>query len=227
MPMAGFFRKRNFAATTVVVFVLALAAACEARLSYSFTFGALDPLVHYDAWILSLVAIRVVLMLSVIVLWVMNRTRELHVAIVLLTSFLTLGVVVSTAALVTALVGPIHEAADFFTFDVVLLAISNVLVFSMWYWIIDPPGIQPGERDNDEWEFLFPQRNSRRPQDATWIPGYIEYLYVSFVVSFTFGPADVMPLSRRAKILIMMETSISLIIIAVLAANIINALDPT
>ncbi len=43
--------------------------------------------------------------------------------------------------------------------------------------------------------------------------------------SFTFGPADVMPLSRRAKTLIMLQTSISLIIIAVLAANVINALD--
>ena len=223
--MAGFFRKRNFAATTVVVFVLFLTALCEARLSYSFTFGALDALVDHDRWILGLMGARIILMVTVVLLWILNRTRALHVVIVTLTAFLTLGVVVSTCALVEALVGPLAQAADFFIFDVVLLAAGNVLVFSLWYWIIDPPGIRPGDHDDSDWEFLFPQRNSARPQDASWIPGYIEYFYVSFVVSFTFGPADVMPLSRRAKVLIMLQTSISLIIIAVLAANVITAFD--
>ena len=225
--MAGFFRARNFAATTVVVLMLLVTSLCEARLSYSFTFGALDALVDHDRWILGMMASRILLLVAVIVLWALNRTRALHNAIVLLTALLTLGVVVSTAALVEALIGPITEAADFFIIDVVLLAVGNNLVFSLWYWIIDPPGIRPGERDDDDWEFLFPQRNSRRAQDANWIPGYVEYLYVAFVVSFTFGPADVMPLSRRAKILIMVQVSISLIIIAVLAANVINAVDPT
>jgi len=225
--MAGFFRKRNFAATTVVVFVLFLTAFCEARLSYSFTFGALDALVDHDRWILGLMGARIILMVTVVLLWILNRTRALHVVIVTLTTFLTLGVVVSTCALVEALLGPLAQAADFFIFDVVLLAAGNVLVFSLWYWIIDPPGIRPGERDDSDWEFLFPQRNSNRPRDANWIPGYIEYLYVSFIVSFTFGPADVIPLSRRAKILIMLQTSISLIIIAVLAANVITAFDAT
>jgi len=225
--MTGFFRKRNFAATTVVVFVLFLTGLCEARLSYSFTFGALDALVAHDRWILGLMGARLILMATAVLLWILNRTRALHVVIVILTAFLTLGVVVSTCALVEALVGPLAEAADFFILDVVLLGASNVLVFSLWYWIIDPPGIRPGERDDDDWELLFPQRNSSRPRDANWIPGYIEYLYASFVVSFTFGPADVIPLSRRAKILIMFQTSISLIIIAVLAANVITAFDAT
>ena len=223
--MEGFFRKRNFAATTVVVVVLLLTLACEVRLSYSFTFGALDALVGHDNWLVAMMAFRIVLMLAVIALWAANRTRGLHASIVALTSLLTIGVAVSTAALVEALVGPIFKAADFFILDVVLLAVSNVLVFSLWYWIIDPPGIRPGERDDDDWELLFPQRV--RPENAGWIPGYIEYLYVSFVVSFTFGPADVMPLSRRAKVLIMIQVSMSLVIIAVLAANIITALDPT
>ncbi|MEM7437621.1 MAG: hypothetical protein AAF436_20885 [Myxococcota bacterium] len=223
--MAGFFRKRNFAATTVVVLVLALTLACEVRLSYSFTFGALDALVGHDAWLVAMMVIRIVLMLVVIALWVANRTWGLHAAIVALTTFLTIGVAVSTAALVEALVGPIFKAADFFILDVVLLSVANVLVFSLWYWIVDPPGIRPGERDDDDWELLFPQRV--RPESAGWTPGYIEYLYVSFVVSFTFGPADVMPLSRRAKVLIMLQVSMSLVIIAVLAANVITALDPT
>ncbi|MGB5812131.1 MAG: hypothetical protein WBG86_16465 [Polyangiales bacterium] len=223
--MAGFFRKRNFAAATVVVFVLALTLACELRLSYSFTFGALDALVDYDRWLIGMMVARVVLMTAVVVLWAVNNTVQLDRAIMLLTSFLTLGVAVSTAALVEALVGPVFQAAKFFILDVALLAIANVLVFSLWYWIIDPPGIRPGERDDDDWEFLFPQRSGSRPQDEGWIPGYVEYLYVSFVVSFTFGPADVMPLSRRAKVLIMIQTTISLIIIAVLAANVITAFD--
>jgi hypothetical protein len=225
--MTGFFERRNFAATSVVVVVLLLASLCEARLSYSFAFGALDPLVGFDAWIVGLMVVRIALLVPVIGFWLVNKPRALLYAIVALTATLTLGVAVSCAALVTALLGPIATVGDFFVFDLVLLGVANVLVFSIWFWLIDPPGIQPGERADDEWEFLFPQRNSLRARDKTWVPGYIEYLYASYVVSFTFGPADVVPLSRRAKILIMIETTISLIIIAVLAANVISAVQGT
>ncbi len=223
--MSGFFEKRNFAAATVVVFVLFLTAVFEVRLSYSFTFGALDPLVDHDPWILVMMGARVALLALTFVLWGLHRPRALNTAIIALTAFLTLGVVGATAGLVQALVGPVADAADFFIFDVVLLGAANVAVFSIWYWIIDPPGISPDANDDDNWEFLFPQRNSSRPRDANWIPGYVEYLYVSFIVSFTFGPADVVPLSRRAKVLIMLQTSISLVIILVLAANVITALN--
>ncbi len=223
--MTGFFKARNFAATSAVVFVLLLTALCEGRLSYSFTFGALDALVGHDNWTIALIVLQVILMTSVGVLWLLNRPRALDRAIILLTTVLTVGVAVACAALLEALLGPVAKVGDFFVADIVLLATANVLVFSLWYWIIDPPGIRPGERADDHWEFLFPQRNSTLPHDANWTPGYIEYLYVSFVVSFTFGPADVVPLSRRAKVLVMIQTALSLIIIAVLAANVITAVQ--
>jgi hypothetical protein len=223
--MVGFFRKRNFAGTTVVVLVLLLAAVCEARLSYSFTFGALDGLVDHDNWTVGMMAARLSLMAAMLILWLFNRPRMLHGTIVLFTGFLTLGVAASTAALVEALVGPVSQVAHFFIVDVVLLAITNVLVFSLWYWIIDPPGILSEEGHDDPWEFLFPQRDSDRPQDADWMPGYIEYLYLSFVISLTFSPPDIIPLSRRAKMLVMLQISLSVVIITVIAANVIGALQ--
>ena len=223
--MAGFLKERNFGATAVVVVVLVLASMFEARLSYSFAFGALDPLVGFDPWIITLMVLRIVLLVPVFSFWLLNRPKPLLLSIVALNITLTLGVMVSCAALVVALVGPIATVGDFFVFDLVLLGAANVLVFSIWFWIIDPPGIHPDLPHPGDWEFLFPQRNSVRAEDDDWVPGYIEYLYVSFVVSFTFGPADVVPLSRRAKILIMIETLISLIIIAVLAANVVSAVQ--
>ena len=225
--MADFIKRRNFGATTVVILVLVIASTFEARLSYSFAFGALDPLVGFDPWIIGLMALRIALLVPVIGFWVLNRPRPLLLSIVGLNVTLTLGVAMSCGALVVALLGPIATVGDFFVFDLVLLGAANVLVFSVWFWIIDPPGIHPDfpTGNTKTWEFLFPQRNSVRAEDEDWIPGYIEYLYVSFVVSFTFGPADVVPLSRRAKILVMIETLISLMIIAVLAANVVSAVQ--
>jgi hypothetical protein len=223
--MAGFVERRNFGAISAIIVVLVLASAFEARLSYSFTFGALDPLVGFDPWIIALMAVRAALLVPVFWFWLANKPRPLLISIVALNTTLTLGVAVSCGALVVALMGPIATVGDFFVFDLVLLGAANVLVFSVWFWIIDPPGIHPELPLRDDWEFLFPQRNSVRAIDKEWIPGYTEYLYVSFVVSFTFGPADVVPLSRRAKILVMIETLISLVIIAVLAANVISAVQ--
>jgi hypothetical protein len=41
--------------------------------------------------------------------------------------------------------------------DVVLVATSNILIFSVWYWLIDPPGIEDVSRADEPWDFLFPQ----------------------------------------------------------------------
>jgi len=223
--MTGFIKRGNFGAASVIVLVLALASMAAARLSYSFAFGALDPLVGYDTWTISMMVVRLVLLVPIIVFWLLDKPRPLLFSIVALNATLTLGLAVACVALVGALIGPIATVGDFFVLDLVLLGAANVLVFSVWFWIIDPPGIQPELPPSDDWEFLFPQRNSLRAKDKEWLPGYIEYLYVSFIVSFTFGPADVVPLSRRAKILIMIETTISLVIIAILAANVISAVQ--
>ena len=58
----------------------------------------------------------------------------------------------------------------------VLLAVTNILIFSIWHWIIDPPGVEETWRVDAPWDFLFPQRADSLPHYESWVPRYTDYL---------------------------------------------------
>jgi hypothetical protein len=60
------------------------------------------------------------------------------------------------------------------------MATSNILIFSVWYWLIDPAGIEDVSRADEPWDFLFPQRSSPLPHYDGWVPRYADYLFVAF-----------------------------------------------
>ena len=55
-------------------------------------------------------------------------------------------------------------------------------------------------------------------------PGFIDYLFLSFTNATAFSPTDTLPLSQRAKLLMMAEAMISLLTIAFVAARAVNIL---
>ena len=101
--------------------------------------------------------------------------------------------------------------------DAGLLWGANVVVFAVWYWEIDEGG--PGRRRSDAHEgedFQFPQ-----DQDGAsgWSPDFADYLFLAFNQSTAFGPTDTSVMSKRAKILSMIQALFSLLIIAVVVAR--------
>jgi hypothetical protein len=111
----------------------------------------------------------------------------------------------------------------------VALWISNILVFACWYWRLDAGG--PHQRDlrgfHTEGAFLFPQMtlpDNSKLMKARWRPGFVDYLFLAFNTSTAFSPTDVPVLSRWAKLLMMIQSSISLGTLAILAARAINIL---
>jgi hypothetical protein len=60
--------------------------------------------------------------------------------------------------------------------------------------------------------------------DTTWSPGFIDYLFLAFNTSTAFSPTDSPVLSRWAKVLMMIQSSISLATLALLAARAVNIL---
>lgn len=104
------------------------------------------------------------------------------------------------------------------------LWLSNVLVFALWYWRLDAGG--PNHRDqrfgHPEGAFLFPQMTM--PHKANWSPNFIDYLFLSFNTSTAFSPTDVPVLARWAKLLMMLQSIISLTVVALLAARAVNIL---
>ncbi len=109
---------------------------------------------------------------------------------------------------------------------------TNVLVFALWYWHLDAGG--PHRRDcspgHDAGSFLFPQMTMSDERLAAsgltnWSPGFVDYLFLAFNSSTALSPADTAVLSRWAKLLMMLQATISLTVIAVLAARAINTLS--
>ena len=102
-----------------------------------------------------------------------------------------------------------------------LLWISNILIFSVWYWELDGDGpMHRHQRGHTAADFLFPQQATGRP----FAPGFVDYLFLAFCFATALSPADTAPLTRRAKLLMMAEALISIAIIALLVARSVNIL---
>jgi hypothetical protein len=108
----------------------------------------------------------------------------------------------------------------------VMLWVVNVLTFSLAYWQMDRGG--PETRVNHtgtRTDWLFPQEGGpRRGCAPNWRPVFVDYLYLSYSTAAAFSTTDVMPLTARAKLLMMYESMISLATIVVVAARSINIL---
>ena len=108
----------------------------------------------------------------------------------------------------------------------VLLWLTNVLVFALWYWKLDAGG--PLGRDEPggiaESSFLFPQMMRQSEAGNSWSPNFLDYLFLAFNTSTAFSPTDTAVLARWAKVMMMMQSLISLLIIALLAARAVNVL---
>jgi hypothetical protein len=123
-----------------------------------------------------------------------------------------------------SMAGPSSRAVGELIIDVALMAAANILIFSIWYWIIDPPPVIEDEPDPRPWAFLFPQRGSHLPGYESWNPVYADYLSVAFTTSFAFSPTDAAPLNRTAKLLMLLQSTISVVTLTGIAGGAINVL---
>jgi hypothetical protein len=145
----------------------------------------------------------------------------------LLSSLITLALLWSLGALIAGL--PAHrESPTALLRSAGALWAANILVFASWYWRLDAGG--PHQRDlrgsHSEGAFLFPQMiahlagSTRQP----WRPGFVDYLFLAFNTSTAFSPTDVSPLTQWAKLLMMIQSVMSLGTIAILSARAVNIL---
>lgn len=101
--------------------------------------------------------------------------------------------------------------------------LTNVLTFSLLYWQIDRGG--PSVRGVDaKPDWLFPQASAPGVASPDWRPLYLDYLFLAFNTATAFSPTDVLPLTQRAKMLMMLESAISLLTLVIVAARAVNVL---
>ena len=107
--------------------------------------------------------------------------------------------------------------------DVVTMWFINVVLFGLLYWILDTGG--PFERNTDEGEnreILFPQFTLNTKSSRMWKPDIVDYITLAFTTATAFGPTDTYFLSRRFKIIMIIQVITSLTIITVLATRAAN-----
>ena len=106
-----------------------------------------------------------------------------------------------------------------------MIWVNNVLTFSLVYWQIDgggPHARTKGARTKPDW--LFPQATTPESGAADWRPMFFDYLFLGFNTATAFSPTDVAPLTHRAKALMMVESSIALLTLVIVAARAVNVL---
>ena len=156
-----------------------------------------------------------------------RERKAIRLAAIILTALITAMNCGSLFQLIAALLAG-GAVADGHTLllDAANLWITNVIAFALWYWSIDRGG--PASRGISRREvddFLFPQMTiASTSATRVWSPGFIDYLFLSFTNATAFSPTDTMPLTARAKLLMMAQSGISLLTIALVAARAVNIL---
>ncbi|HYL46871.1 MAG TPA: hypothetical protein VEU52_07575 [Candidatus Limnocylindrales bacterium] len=140
-------------------------------------------------------------------------------------ALLTLALIASLLLLIRGLPLHLESPKELFRAACVLW-ITNIIVFALWYWKLDAGGplARDRARGNLSSAFLFPQM-TRLPGTATgpaWSPQFLDYLFLAFNTSTAFSPTDTSVLTRWAKVGMMLQALISLLIVALLAGRAVN-----
>jgi uncharacterized membrane protein len=106
-----------------------------------------------------------------------------------------------------------------------LIWLTNFLIFALWYWELDRGG--PGRRaagHDGPPDFLFPQMSDDRIEPRFWRPQFLDYLYVSLTNATAFSPTDTMPLTPMAKMIMGVQSIVSLVTLGLVISRAVNIL---
>jgi len=135
------------------------------------------------------------------------------------------------AAAAVRLVAGIIGAVKFSTDANVLLAsggaiwLSNVIAFGLWYWDLDRGGAAARARGSSRQPaFVFPEMTNAQYVGHDWYPKFMDYLHLSFTTGTAFSPTDVSAIKPWAKIMMMTEEAISLLVAVLVVSRAVNIL---
>jgi uncharacterized membrane protein len=154
-----------------------------------------------------------------------EEVRLIRFASLLLIALLTLAVVASLVLLVNLVVSGDPVTGRQLIFSGIQIWLTLILVFALWFWEVDRggPGVR-GETGQAEPDFLFPQMGTHELGQAYWNPSFVDYLYVSFTNAMAFSPTDTLPLTVRAKSLMLIEALSSIATVVMVAGRAVNIL---
>lgn len=107
-----------------------------------------------------------------------------------------------------------------------VVLLTNVVTFGFAYWEADNGGpVARALSDRREApDFQFPQDDNPELARPGWEPRLWDYAYVALTNATAFSPTDTMPLTRSAKLMMAIESTISITTVLVVAARAVNVL---
>lgn len=179
-------------------------------------------------WLLP--ALIAVLLIPTIMTHRMEHYSLNHALGIVINAIITLALIGSVALLVRTLPGQ-KQAPLPLLLSGAELWITNVLVFALWYWRLDGggPNVRDKCREFGSRSFVFPQMQIEKIERGRfnverWRPGFVDYLFIAFTQSSTFGPTDAPLLAHWAKVLTICQILISLSIVVLLISRAVGIL---
>ena len=106
---------------------------------------------------------------------------------------------------------------------IIKIFLTYIIVFGLWYWEIDSPGLTGRSWTKNDKDFQFTQQDLPR-EFPSWQPVFLDYLYLSVTNAINFASADAKPLTLQAKGLMGIQALVSVFTLALLIARSINIL---
>jgi uncharacterized membrane protein len=138
---------------------------------------------------------------------------------------ITVANMLALAALIASLVAAQEKSGAELLLKGATIWSTNMMTFGLLFWEVDRGGpIRRLARDPPPHDFQFPQDENPKLAEPGWHPRLTDYVYISFTNAIAFSPTDAMPLTRRAKMLMLAESAISAVTVLLVTARAVNIL---
>lgn len=184
--------------------------------------SSLLPAAHY---IIILIELVLVVVIGLLVYTRKARSRAIdHTVSVIFLAILSVANIIALGAVLKALIveGKITDGKSLLASAVVIF-FTNIIVFSLWYWEIDSPGLSGRRWSKHDKDFQFTQQDIPA-EHPNWTPEFGDYLYISITNALNFAPADTRPVTRQAKYLMATQAVVSVFTLALVIARSVSIL---
>ena len=156
-----------------------------------------------------------------------RRTTALHRLATALVLVMLGGALVQTVALTVDLIkgGGVTDSGRLLLEAGSIVWVVNNISFALLYWQLDGGGA-PARVHHvaPHADFAFPQQLAPELAPSGWMPGFFDYFYLGFTNAIAFSPADVLPLTVRAKVPMLVQSLVSLALVGLVIARAVNVL---
>jgi hypothetical protein len=154
----------------------------------------------------------------------LGARRRLHRLALILVGILVLAALWATVVLVSDLIRGrgVANSPDQLLASGAIVWLGNNLAFGLLYWLIDGGGPVARSKRRVPVDFAFTQQLSPELAPGGWRPVFLDYLHLGFTNATAFSPADVLPLSHRAKYMMLVQSTVSIALFGLVVARAVN-----